>query len=104
MGSISQEDEEVQPSEIYKLGSAENIKEINANMEKLVICIEMENWDRANTFAENIKQLVAEDAMNLKRKAFRLQMTVRKGAHEDAIKQYEELKEAMSEVFNKEEG
>lgn len=104
LGSISQEDEEVQPSEIYKLGSAENIKEINANMEKLVICIEMENWDRANTFAENIKQLVAEDAMNLKRKAFRLQMTVRKGAHEDAIKQYEELKEAMSEVFNKEEG
>ncbi len=104
LGSISQEDEEVQPSEIYKLGSAENIKEINANMEKLVICIEMENWDRANTFAENIKQLVAEDTMNLKRKAFRLQMTVRKGAHEDAIKQYEELKEAISEVFNKEEG
>ena len=30
-------------------------------MEKLVICIEMENWDRADTFADNIKQLVAED-------------------------------------------
>ncbi len=103
LGSVSDE-EELQPDEIYKLGSAENIKEIKANMEKLVICIEMENWDRANTFAENIKQLVAEDTMNLKRKAFRLQMTVRKGAHEDAIKQYEELKDAMNVVFNKEEG
>ena len=33
-----------------------------------------------------------------------MQMTVRKGAHEDALKQYEELKEALNEVFNKEEG
>ena len=104
LGSVSEDESDLQESEMYKLGSAENIKAIYANMEKLVICIEMENWDRANSFAENIKQLVAEDAMNLKRKAFRLQMTVRKGAHEDALKQYEELKEALNEVFNKEEG
>lgn len=93
-------DDETDGSKIYKLGSDENIKEINENMEKLVICIEMENWDRANTFAENVKQLVAEDAMNLKRKAFRLQMTVRKGAHEVAIEQYEELKKAIDEYLN----
>jgi len=103
LGNMS-EDEEDGVSEIYKLGSPENIKEINANMEKLVICIEMENWERADVFADNVKQLVAEDAMNLKRKAFRLQMTVRKGSHEAAILQYEELKQAISEAFSKEEG
>lgn len=100
LGNVSEDDDEdLQSSEIYKLGSAENIKEINANMEKLVICIEMENWERANAFAENIKQLVADDAMNLKRKAFRLQMTVRRGVHEDALEQYNELKEALNETL-----
>lgn len=103
LGDISVDDEE-EGAELYILGSAENIREINANMEKLVICIEMENWDRADTFADNIKQLVAEDTMNLKRKAFRLQMTVRKGAHEAAIEQYNELKRAIIEAFGEEEG
>lgn len=84
-------------SEIFHLGSEENLKEITANMEKLVLCIEMENWERANAFAESIKQLVAEDAMNLKRKAFRLQMTLRKENHENAIKEFEILKEAIEE-------
>lgn len=103
LGDISADDED-EGTELYILGSAENIKEINANMEKLVICIEMENWERADTFADNIKQLVAEDTMNLKRKAFRLQMTVRKGAHEAAIEQYDELKRAIIEAFGEEEG
>lgn len=102
LGDISVDEDE--GTELYILGSAENIREINANMEKLVICIEMENWDRADTFADNIKQLVAEDTMNLKRKAFRLQMTVRKGAHEAAIEQYNELKRAIIEAFGEEEG
>lgn len=101
-GDVTSDEDE--GTELYILGSAENIREIKANMEKLVICIEMENWDRADAFADNIKQLVAEDTMNLKRKAFRLQMTVRKGAHEAAIEQYNELKKAIDEAFSKEEG
>ena len=44
-----------------------------------------------------IKTLVADDPMNLKRKAFRLQMTVRKGDHEAALNDYNVLKEAIEE-------
>lgn len=84
-------------SGIFQFGSPENVKEISTNMEKLVLCIEMENWERANSFAENIKQLVAEDTANLKRKAFRLQMTLRKEDHETAITEYEILREAVDE-------
>lgn len=96
VGTVTEEDDD-DTSEIFHLGSDENVREIESNMEKLVLCIEMENWDRSNTFAENIKQLVAEDAMNLKRKAFRLQMTLRKGDHETAIAEYNILKEAIEE-------
>lgn len=96
-GAASVGPDEGEAGEVFKLGSESNLREIGSNMEKLVLCIEMENWDKANTFAENIKQLVAEDAMNLKRKAFRLQMTVRKGQHDPAIEEYEVLREAIEE-------
>jgi hypothetical protein len=91
------EEEQEDVSAIFHFGSEENVREIESTMEKLVLCLEMENWDRANTFAESIKQLVAEDAMNLKRKAFRLQMTLRKGEHETAMKEYNILKESIEE-------
>ena len=96
LGNITEEDSDT--SAVFRLGSPENLKEIQNNMEKLVLCIEMENWERANAFADNVKQLVSEDAMNLKRKAFRLQMTVRKGDYDTAMQQYEELKEAIAEM------
>lgn len=93
--------DETDTKEIFRLGSKENLEEIHVNMEKLVLCIEMENWERAETFAENLKQLVAEDAMNLKRKAFRLQMTIRKGDYENSMTQYIEFKEAVEEIEEK---
>lgn len=89
--------EEGDSEELFRLGSEQNLKEIDSNMEKMVLCIEMENWERANTFADNIKQLVADDAKNLKRKAFRLQMTLRKGEHDPSMADYQVLKEALEE-------
>lgn len=90
-------DEEENENNLYKLGSEENMKAIEDNCEKLVLCIEMENWNKANGFADTIKTLVADDPMNLKRKAFRLQMTVRKGDHEAALEDYKVLKESIEE-------
>ena len=104
LGEVSEESEDEEENQLYKLGSEENIKAINENMEKLVLCIEMENWERANSFADVVKQLVAEDAMNLKRKAFRLQMTVRKGDHENAIAEYNELKAAIEGMVMQSDG
>ena len=97
-------EEETNTDAIFKLGSKENLEQIHANLEKLVLCIEMENWERADAFADNIKQLVAEDAMNLKRKAFRLQMTLRKGDYDTSMEQYEELKKAVMELESGKKG
>ncbi len=88
---------DVNAGELYRLGSEENLREIRANLERLVLCIEMENWEKANSFAESVKQLVADDPADLKRKAFRLQMTLRKGDHDTALKEYEQLKKSLME-------
>lgn len=98
---ISDLDEEMYNiEEIYCLGSEENKKEIRNNMEKLIICIEMENWDKAENFAETIKKLVESDK-ELKRKAFRVEMTVRKADGEKAVEQYNELDQALTETLFK---
>lgn len=94
IGDMFDSDEEA-ANDIFRLGTAKNLQELANNMEKLVLCIEMENWTKADSFADIIKQLVAEDALNLKRKAFRLQMTLRKGDHDQSMEQYLELKEGI---------
>ena len=100
---ISDFDEEMQNIEaIYCLGSQENLKEIKNTMEKLIICIEMENWDKAEIFAETIKKLLESDK-ELKRKAFRVEMTVRKAEYDKAVEQYNELTKAVREYFSESE-
>lgn len=92
---ISDIDEEAYSiEEIYRLGSPENRREIKNTMEKLIICIEMENWDKAEVFAGTVKKLVESDK-ELKRKAFRVEMTVRKSDYEKAMEQFNELKTAL---------
>lgn len=96
---ISDFDQEIYDmEEIYCLGSEENKREIRNTMEKLIICIEMENWDKAETFAKAVKKLVESDK-ELKRKAFRVEMTVRKADGEKAAEQYNELDQALKETL-----
>lgn len=98
MEAPDMEDTEV----LYQLGSEENLREVYANLEKLVLCIEMENWERANGIADILKKLLEDDA-DLKRKTFRLQMTLRRGDHDTSMQEYENLKTAMDEFVKNHE-
>lgn len=77
--------EQNQMEQMYTYGSEANKKEIASNMEKLVLCIEMQNWEKAERFAENIKKLCEEGPQQLKSKTFRLLMSVRKEDYEQSI-------------------
>ncbi|MBQ3602082.1 MAG: hypothetical protein II992_12935 [Lachnospiraceae bacterium] len=95
---VDLQDEICDLEEIYCFGTAENKKEIKNTMEKLILCIEMENWEKAELFSGTVKKLVESDK-DLKRKAFRLEMTIRKEDYENAITQYKELKEALASLL-----
>lgn len=71
--------------QIYIYGSPANQKELAANIEKLLLCIEMENWKKAEDFAENVKRLCGGAEQDIKSKTFRLLMAVRKEDYEKAI-------------------
>lgn len=95
---IDLQDEMSNLEEMYCFGSVENKKEVKSAMEKLIICIEMENWEKAELFSGTIKKLV-EANKDLKRKAFRVEMSARKSDYENSLAQYNELKTALEEIL-----
>ena len=60
-------------------------------MEKLIICLELEAWDKAESFAGNLKSLLGERE-DLKKTVFRLEMCLRKEDYEKSMKRYRDLK------------
>ncbi len=92
-------DEHYDADLIKQFGTKENIKEIQNILDKLIICIEMGNWEKAEQFAGQVKNLVSEEEMDLRRAVFRLELIIRKEQSENAVKQYEVAKNALKEYF-----
>ncbi|HKL99563.1 MAG TPA: ATP-binding protein [Mobilitalea sp.] len=68
-------------------------------IEKLLICIEVENWDKAEETAVFLKSLMPENNKKLKNKALGLVILVRKEDHETSINEVKELELLISEVI-----
>jgi len=83
---------------LFRFGTKENLEEIHSIMEKMLICIDMGTWEKAENFAGVVKRLVDGGDSSLKRLAFRLEMTVRKEDHEKAVEQFHKLEMALKET------
>lgn len=83
-------------SNMSVFGTEENICEIKNQMSKLVLCLDMENWEKAEGFADTIKQLTMEGSKDIKTTALRLKMAVQKEDYEKSISAYEKLQELLS--------
>ena len=76
---------------IWKYGEPENKDEIEKKMSKLILSVEMENWEKAEMFAETVKQLVEDAPREVKSAALRLKMAVQKGDSDKARAAFEVL-------------
>lgn len=83
---------------VYVYGSPENMKEINSNIEKLVLCIEVENWEKAEFFSDNIKSLVQEADRTIKSTVLKLQMAVRKENYDNSIEILQGLRDIIKGI------
>jgi len=81
----------------YKIGSNENIRQLKSNMEKLIICISVGNWMKAEQFAALVKQLVSNGEDAWRKQALRLEMAVRKENYDKSVTMYEALKELIED-------
>lgn len=81
---------------MYSYGTPENQKAVRDTMEKLVLCLEMDNWEKAEKFAGSLKSLLQDAGEEKPRLLLRLEMAIRKESYEKAMNAYEMLKENMS--------
>lgn len=82
-----------------RYGTPENLDVLQRNMSKLILSVEMENWEKAEMFMETIRQLTADAPQEVSRAALRLKMAVQKENYEkissgmDALKELIEVRE-----------
>jgi len=80
---------------IWTYGEPENSEEIEKKMSKLILSVEMENWEKAEMFVETVKQLVEEAPREIKSAALRLKMAVQKGDYEKTTAAFESLQKLL---------
>lgn len=84
---------------MYELGSDINVRELKKYFEKLNISMDMENWQKAESFAATLKQLISGGSKDLQRLAFRMEMAIRKSDCDKAREYADKVKEQLiSEV------
>lgn len=80
---------------IWKYGEPENKEELEKKMSKLILSLEMENWEKAEMFVETVKQLVEDAPREVKSATLRLKMAVQRGDYEKAAAAFEMLQKMI---------
>lgn len=91
-------DELEDKSSLYQYGTKENSDELAKNLSKLILCVEMGNWEKAENFMENIKELTQEAPREIKSAALRLKMAVQKSDHDKSVVAYDTLQEMIRKM------
>ena len=77
---------------LKQYGTEENQEALKRNLSKLILCVEMENWEKAEMFMETIRQLAEGAPREVGRILLRLKMAVQKENYDKVAASYEELK------------
>lgn len=81
---------------IKQYGTLENLENLKRNLSKLILCVEMENWEKAEMFMEVIKQLTESAPHEVGRVILRLKMAIQKENYEKVVKEYEALQQIIT--------
>lgn len=78
-------------SQLKEFGSEENMEELQKNLSKLILCVEMDNWEKAEVFMTAVKQLTDSAPQEIRTGALRLKMAVQKADYDKTSAAYETL-------------
>ena len=90
-------DEDVQKSMERTFGTKENLKEIDNRLTKLSLCLEMGNWEKAETFSDAIKALTDGAPREVSSQILRLKMAVQKENKEKALEAIGNVRSVLAE-------
>lgn len=92
LGQARSIQENQQKTSVQNYGTTENAEEIEKIMSKFILSVEMENWEKAETFMGVIKQLTEAAPKEIKNAVLKLKMAVQKENYEKVQASYEALK------------
>lgn len=87
--------EQQSAASVKAYGTEENAQELQKKMSKLILSVEMENWEKAEMFAEAVKQLTEEAPREVKSSVLRLKMAIQKGDYEKTTVAFETLQSLL---------
>lgn len=90
-GTYPVNEEADEEDNIKKYGTPENVENLKKVLSKLILCVEMENWEKAEMFMETIRQLTMEAPSEVKRVVLRLKMAIQKENYDKITAEYEAL-------------
>lgn len=88
--TMTSEGEEEQAA-IRTYGTPENLENLKKVLSKLILCVEMENWEKAEMFMETVRQLTEEAPHEVKRVVLRLKMAIQKENYDKITTEFGEL-------------
>lgn len=91
-------DEMGKGQEVYQFGTKENISEMGKKMSRLILSVEMGNWEKAEMFMETVRQLTMEAPKEIKSGVLRLKMAVQKEDYEKTITAFETVKKLIPDM------
>lgn len=94
---VSLERFQVANKHLMNFGEPENIQELEKKMSKLILAVEMENWEKGEMFLEAIKQLTEGAPREIKSAMLRLKMAAQKGDYDKTIAAFDVLQKLISE-------
>lgn len=100
MQKIKNMSEQENSDNVWAFGSPENMDELQKKMSKLILCIDMENWEKAEMFMETVRQLTEDAPREIKTAVLRLKMSVQKANQEKAGDAYTSLEQSIQDYLN----
>lgn len=86
-----QEDDDGSAENMIQYGTPENKEALKKNLSKLILCVEMENWEKAEMFMETVRQLSQGAPREISRVILKMKMAVQKESYDKVSAGYEEL-------------
>lgn len=85
-------------SEAAKFGTKTNIEEIEKRMSKLMLCVEMDNYEKAESFVTSIRTMTMNAPPEIKSVCLKLKMAIQKEDHDGVVAAYEKLETLLATV------
>lgn len=92
------EKEELEGEE-FQFGSRINKEEVCINLEKMVLCLDMERFGKAEEFFNQVKILLKNATEDVHKQLFRLGMSVRREDYEKSLVNHEKLRAILEDVW-----